>query len=121
MIFTFIFLLPSFLHLQICIDYVNKLSNRILQSLMDVFPQVPPNLRKAVDEMTSASLLLFDNSVELILRRMSFTSFCYYHYHYHYHWEKLFLGIGFREMMVPLAQKCEKKILSGNYTLTYVN
>ena len=37
---------------------------------MDIFPQVPPNLRKAVDEMTSASLLLFDNSVELILRRM---------------------------------------------------
>ena len=50
---------------------MNKLSNRLVQNMMDVFPQIPANFRKAIDEMTNASLLLFNSSAELIMRRMS--------------------------------------------------
>ena len=54
---------------------MNKLSNRILQNVMDVFPQVPASIRKSVDEMTNASLLLFNSRAELIMRRKLFSEY----------------------------------------------
>lgn len=39
---------------------------------MDVFPQVPPTIRKNVDDLTNSSLLLFKNSFELQMRSKIF-------------------------------------------------
>ena len=52
--------------------YLNKLNSRIIQSVMDVFPQVPPTIRKNVDDLTNSSLLLFKNSFELQMRSKIF-------------------------------------------------
>ncbi|KAK8804532.1 hypothetical protein WA588_004742 [Blastocystis sp. NMH] len=75
------------------IDFLNKFANRALRALMDVFPQVPGVVRKSLDDLSNAALLLFNGCVELVMRR-------------------------FKEMLGPLAQKVEKRILAGNFAAT---
>lgn len=54
-----------------CIEYINKLHSRIIQIVTEVFPQVPANIRKNADEMTSSSILLFKGSYELQMRSIT--------------------------------------------------
>lgn len=72
---------------------------------MDVFPQVPGVVRKSLDDLSNAALLLFNGCVELVMRRLC---------------QDRESRVGFKEMLGPLAQKVEKRILAGNFAATWV-
>lgn len=71
---------------------------------MDVFPQVPGVIRKSLDDLSNAALLLFNGCVELVMRRGRGSGAS---------------SVGFKEMLGPLAQKVEKRILAGSFTTTW--
>ena len=71
---------------------------------MDVFPQVPGVIRKSIDDLSNAALLLFNGCVELVMRRRRSDETSL---------------VGFKEMLGPLAQKVEKRIVAGNFTTTW--
>ena len=70
---------------------------------MDVFPQVPGVIRKSLDDLSNAALLLFNGCVEMVMRRRRSDESS---------------RVGFKEMLGPLAQKVEKRILAGSFSAT---
>lgn len=77
--------------LSTCIEYIRKLTTRVTQALLAVFPQIPNTIKKNLDEMERESLRLMNESFQLLIRRLKET------------------------VITPLSQKLEKNITSMNY------
>ena len=59
-----------------CIEYIRKLTTRVTQALLAVFPQIPNTIKKNLDEMERESLRLMNESFQLLIRRTPHLAGC---------------------------------------------